>query len=367
MAVKSDYYQILGVSRNASPEEIRSAFRRLAFQYHPDHNHNHDAEERFKEINQAYQVLSDAERRANYNRSEHPEDKAFGSGFDGFDDLTSGLGNIFEAFFGGITAERRQPQRGSDIYYQLSLSFEEAVFGTDKEIKFVRTENCLRCHGLGSEPGSQPIRCPKCNGYGELKKIERNFFGSFINRITCDYCHGGGTIITQLCSQCHGSGRERKSTKLIISIPPGVDEGNQIRINNEGNAGRWGGPPGNIYLNIVIKEHEFFKREGNDIIYELPINFAQAALGDEVEIPTVEGKTTIEIPPGAETGLIIRLKNKGIPFLNHSGCGDQLVEIRLATPQKLTKEQHRLFQELAKSLGKPTTSKKRSFLEHIKR
>jgi molecular chaperone DnaJ len=348
MRVKSDYYQILGVTRSASPEEIKSAFRKLAFQYHPDRNHDQDAEERFKVINQAYQVLSDAEGRANYDSN---------SGrrcFDG-SDLISDLGDVFENFFGGITARKRQPQRGNDIHYHLSLSFEEAVLGTVKEIEFIRTENCSKCHGSGSEPGSELIKCPQCNGYGELKRRQSGFFGSFINRVTCGYCHGEGIITLKPCSQCQGTGRERKFTRLIINMPAGVNKNSQIRINNQGDVGKRGGSPGNLYLNISVRGHKFFEREGNDIIYKLPVNFAQAALGDEVEIPTIDGKTTIKIPPGTESGLIIKLQNKGIPFLNQPGRGDQLVKIRVATPQKLNEKERQLFYELAKSLSKPVT------------
>ena len=363
MTPKRDYYQVLGISPGATTEEIKRAFRRLAFQYHPDHNHQEGAAERFKEINTAYQVLSDPEKRANYDRFGYPEAEVFGRGFEGFGDFVSGIGDIFEAFFGGTTTVRRRvPQQGADLYCKATISFEEMVLGCEKEIEIVRTERCSFCRGLGSEPGSQPVKCSHCEGTGEVRRMYRSIFGRFVNRVTCERCHGEGSIITQPCPQCQGTGRERKHHRITVKIPAGVEDGSQIRLTGEGEAGRWGGSPGNLYITLLVQEHEFFKREGNDILYELPINFAQAALGDEVEIPTIEGKASIKVPPGTQAGKVIQLKGKGIP--HRSGRGNLLVKIRVVTPEKLDHEQRQLFQELARSLGKvtmPGKGRKRRF------
>jgi len=367
MAPKRDYYQVLGVSRDAAPEEIKRAFRKLAFQYHPDRNHQDGAAERFKEINEAYQVLSDTERRANYDYLGHLGN---GRGFEGFGDFASGLGDIFETFFGGTTRVRKRvPQQGADLHYKATIPFEQAVLGCEKEIKVWRTESCSFCYGLGSEPGNQPIKCPNCDGIGEVRRVHQSIFGRFVNRAICQRCHGEGSIITQPCSQCQGTGKERKHRKLVVKIPAGVEDGSQIRLSGEGEAGMWGGPAGNLYITLSVQEHRFFKRDGNDILYELPINFAQAALGDEVEVPILGGKVNIEIPSGTQTGQVFRLKGKGIPYLHRSGQGDQLVKVRVVTPERLDEEQRQLFLELAKSLGEARVSEKgkRRFFNRIKK
>jgi molecular chaperone DnaJ len=356
MATKRDYYEVLGLDRSASEEEIKRAFRKLAFKYHPDRNREDGAEERFKEINEAYEVLSDPEKRATYDRFGRVGE-GFGRGFGDFD-IFRGFGDIFDTFFGGTaTATRRGPQRGADLRYGLTISFEEAVFGCEKEIGISRIENCSRCHGIGSEPGSQPSRCPGCNGTGQVRRVQRSVFGRFVNVTTCDRCGGDGRIITDPCSQCRGTGKEKKVRRIMVNIPSGVDDGSQIRLSGEGNAGSWGGDSGNLYIAISVQEHPFFERRGDDILYDLPINFAQAALGDDVEVPTVDSPLTLKIPPGTQTGKLFRLKEKGVPRLRGGGRGDQLVMVHVVTPEALNEEQRRLFQELAKTLGKVSMPK----------
>ncbi len=357
MAHKKDYYEVLGVDRGASSEEIKKAFRKLAFQHHPDHNHQEDAEAKFKEVNEAYQVLSDPGKRANYDRFGHAGAEAFGRGFAGFGDFASDFGDIFETFFGGTTrARRRAPEKGADLFHDLTISFEQAILGCEEEIEIIRTEDCALCHGLGSEPGSDPVKCPDCNGSGEVQRVQKSIFGRFVNSTVCGRCHGEGSIITQPCKGCKGTGKERKRRKIVVKIPAGVEDNSRMRLVREGEAGRRGGPAGNLYINLSVQEHPFFKREGNDVLYELPLNFAQAALGDEVEIPTIEGKAGLNIPAGTQTGKIFHLKGKGVPYLHRSGRGDQLVKVRVVTPERLDEEQRRLFQELAKGLGKAEPS-----------
>ena len=350
MATKWDYYEILGISRDASDEEVKKAFRKLAFQYHPDRNRNDGAEEKFKEINEAYEVLSDANKRAAYDQFGHAGTEGFFTrGFEGFD--FGGFGDIFETFFGGMTAaSRRAPQRGADLHYQAAISFEESVFGCEKELRLKRTEVCSLCRGTGSESGSQPDRCPKCNGTGQVRKVQRSLFGRFINTTVCDRCHGEGTIITRPCPQCRGTGREKQQRQISIKIPPGIEDGSQMRLSGEGEAGKRGGSSGDLYVALSVSKHEFFVRDGYDILYELPLNFAQAALGAEVEVPTPYGKTRLNIPAGSQTGKTFRLKDKGVTHLQRNGRGDQIVTLFVATPESLTKQQRQLFQELASTL-----------------
>jgi len=368
MATKRDYYEVLGVDRSASDEEIKRAFRKLAFKYHPDRNREDGAEEKFKEINEAYEVLSDPEKRASYDRWGHVGAEGFGRGFGrGFGDfdIFRGFGDIFDAFFGGTaTATRRGPQRGADLRYDLTISFEEAVFGCEKEIEVRRIENCSRCHGVGSAPGSQPSRCPECNGTGQVRRVQRSAFGRFVNVTTCSRCRGDGRIITDPCPQCRGTGQEERTRRIVVDIPAGVDDGSQIRLSGEGNAGSRGGSPGNLYVALSVREHPLFKRRGDNILYDLPINFAQAALGDEVEVPTVDSPVILKIPPGTQSGKIFRLKEKGVPRLRGGGRGDQLVMIHVVTPESLNEEQRRLFKQLAKTLGQATMPKEQKGLFH---
>jgi len=354
MAVKRDYYEVLGISRDATEEEIKKAFRKLAFEYHPDRNRDDGAAEKFKEVNEAYEILSDANKRAAYDRFGHEGAAGlFGQGFEGFDfGGFGGFGDIFEAFFGGASTTTRQaPQRGADLRYRLSISFEEAALGCEKEIDITRTETCATCRGTGSNPGSQPSRCPSCDGSGQIRRVQRSLFGQFINTAVCSQCHGEGRIITDPCRECKGTGVQRHKRRISVRVPPGVDDGTGIRLTGEGDAGLRGGSPGKLYVVLSVARHEFFTRDGDNVIYELPVNFAQAALGTEVEVPTLYGKSKLKIPAGSQTEKVFRLKDKGIPHLHRSGCGDQLVRLVVVTPESLTKEQRQLFEELAKSLG----------------
>ena len=355
MPTKRDYYEVLGIPRNATDEEIKRAFRRLALKYHPDRNHEEGAEEKFKEINEAYEVLSDSDKRAAYDRFGHGGAEGFfGRGFEGFD--FGGFGDIFDAFFGGVTTATRQaPRRGADLHYNINIAFEEAAFGCQKEIKILRTENCSLCQGIGCKPGSQPTRCPNCNGSGQVRRTQQTLFGRFINTTTCSQCHGQGRIITEPCPQCRGTGKEKHQRTISVKIPAGVDGDSQIRHRGEGHAGIRGGSSGDLYITLAVEQHEFFQRDGDDILYELPINFAQAALGTEIEVPTLDGKTKLKIPAGSQTGEVFQLKNKGFPHLNRRGRGAQLVTLRVLTPESLTKKQRKLFQELADTF-EPTES-----------
>ncbi len=362
MPPKQDYYQALGVGRNATSEEIKRAFRKLAFKYHPDHNRDGGAEEKFKEINEAYEVLSDPDKRAAYDRFGHSGTEGFfRRGFEGFD--FSGFGDIFDAFFGGATtATRPAPQRGSDLHYRTTITFEEAAFGCEKELNISRTENCFQCQGTGCKSGSQPSRCPNCNGSGQVRRVQQSIFGRFTNITTCSKCRGEGRIITEPCSQCRGTGKEKRQRSISIKIPAGVDDDTQIRLSGEGEAGTRGGPPGNLYTTLSVKQHELFTRDGDDVLYKLPINFAQAALGTKVAVPTLYGEVKLEVPAGCQSGKVFQLKNKGIPHLHRSGHGDQIVTLLVVTPDKLTGKQRQLFQELANSLGPAKRDKKRTLI-----
>ncbi len=353
MPAKRDYYEILGVDRNATDEEIKGAFRKLAFKYHPDHNHEHGAEEKFKELNEANEVLSDRDKRAAYDRFGHSGSGEFFS--QGFDGVTfSGLGDIFDAFFGETaTATRQAPQRGTDLHHNISITLQEAAFGAEKEISVLRTEHCSLCHGVGSAPNTQPSRCPNCNGSGQVRRIQQSIFGRFANITTCPRCRGEGKIITEPCPQCQGTGREKHLRNILVKIPAGVDDSSRLRLSGEGDAGTRGGDSGNLYITILVKAHETFKRDGDDILYELPINFAQAALGTEVEVPTLEDNVKLKIPAGSQTGQVFRLKHKGVPHLHGRGRGDQFVSLRIVTPDPLTGQQRHLFEELAKTLVTP--------------
>jgi molecular chaperone DnaJ len=356
MAIKRDYYEVLGVPRNASEEEIKRAFRRLAFQYHPDHNKEPQAEEKFKEINEAYQVLSDADKRTNYDRYGRAE------GVPGFPDF-GGLGDIFESFFGfggspfGTTTAQHVPQRGGNLSAHLTLSFEEAVFGCNKEIKVERIENCPSCQGLGTKQGTNPQTCPECHGTGQVTRIRQSLFGRFTHVTTCPRCFGSGTVITDPCPRCHGRGQVKLKKALMVDIPAGVDDGYTMILDGEGDIGSYGGRPGDIYITFSVKPSKTFRREGNDIFYELHLNFAQAALGDEVEVPSLNGAVNLKIPPGTQNGKYFHLKGKGIPYTNHRGNGDEIIVVRVITPEHLDTKQRHLFQELAEILPKAKSPK----------
>ena len=356
MAVKRDYYEVLGVPRDVGEEEIKSAFRRLAFQYHPDRNGELGAEEKFKEINEAYQILSDPAKRRSYDRygrvANEREFPDFGFG---------GLGDIFEAFFGGFgdtfgRTAQRVPQKGKSVYNKLILSFEEAVFGCKKEVEMQRIEACPLCHGSRSQPGTSPETCPECGGRGQVRRVQQSIFGRFAHVTTCPRCRGDGTIISNPCRNCHGNGRIKVKRKLTLSIPAGVDDAYVMLVNGEGDIGLYGGAPGDFYLTLSVCQHKLFRREGYDILYEVPINFCQATMGDEIEVPSLDGKTRLKIPSGTQSGKIFRVKGGGVHNVNGRGRGDLVIQIQVATPQKLDKEQRRLFEELAKVLPKSEPS-----------
>lgn len=356
---KRDYYEVLGVRRDASPEEIKKAFRRLARQYHPDVNKEPDAEARFKEINEAYEVLSDSQKRTMYDRFGHNMPGSGGAGYDPFGGADP-FSTIFDAFFGGggfSGRSQRGPQHGADLRYNMPITFEEAVFGCEREIEFRRLETCQACNGSGAEPGTEPTRCPKCSGTGEVRQRAPLF--NMVTVTTCDMCNGTGVVIPIPCRGCNGEGRVRQLRKIKVKVPAGVDSNSQIRISGEGDAGPRGGPYGNLYVMLDVQQHAYFVREGNDIIFELRINVAQATLGDEVEVKTVDGNEKIKIAPGTQTGHIFRLRGKGVPFLRQNGRGDQVVITRVVVPTKLTDQQRKLFEELSKTLATVDSTEER--------
>jgi molecular chaperone DnaJ len=358
---KSDFYEVLGVSRTASTDEVKKAFRRLAMQYHPDRNQEDGAEAQFKAVSEAYEVLSDPEKRAAYDRYGHAG-LDFGRGFEGFEGTDfGGFGDIFDAFFGGTASgrRRRQAQRGGDRRADIAISFEEAAFGTEREIEVERIERCGRCAGSGSEPGSTPQRCPACDGAGQVRRSSRSVFGQFVNIATCGRCHGEGSIVTDPCQECRGQGRERKSRHLAVNIPAGVDDGSRMRLSGEGDTGLQGGAPGHLYVYIEVAPHELFTRENEDLIYELKMNPAQAALGFAAEIPTLEGEpATLKVPAGTQSGRVFTIKGKGVPRLHGGGSGDLRVRTEVVVPTDLTEEQRLLLQQLAESFGTPVNGDK---------
>lgn len=347
---KRDYYEVLAVSRNAAEEEIKKSFRRLAKQYHPDANKEQGAEARFVEINEAYEVLSDPQKRAAYDRYGHAG-LGNGGGF-GFEDIGgfSSINDLFETFFATAGTQRRTgSQRGADIRYELTITFEEAVFGCQKEIELPRWETCSSCRGNGAQPGTSTARCSACQGSGEIRRVQQSIFGQFVNVTMCERCRGEGRVITTPCEKCRGQGRVRNNRVVVVNIPAGVDDGINVRVTGEGEVSARGGTPGNLYVILSVKPHPFFKRQANDILYELPISFTQAALGDEVEVPTVDGKMTLlKIPAGTQSNRSFRLKGMGVPVVHSSARGDQHVIVKVVTPTNLTTEQRHLLEEFAR-------------------
>ncbi|MBI3953327.1 MAG: molecular chaperone DnaJ [Chloroflexi bacterium] len=356
MTTKRDYYGVLGLGRNASSEDIKKAFRRLALQYHPDRNQEAGAEARFKEINEAYEVLSDPERRQTYDRfgTADLRQAAAGRPFDGFDSV--GFGDIFDAFFSGNPRTRPGPIRGGDLHYRLRLTFGEAVFGCEKEVELARLDLCPRCHGSGGEPGTAPTVCPQCRGSGEVRRTQRSLFGQFVNVAACDRCGGAGQVLSQLCTHCKGAARVEQQRRLNVKVPAGVDSDSQIRLTGEGEAGLRGGPPGDLYIRLEVEPHPLFQREGDDIHLTFPITMVQATLGDELEVPTLNGAAKLKLEQGTQTGTVVRLRGKGVAHLQRGGQGDLYVHLKIATPTALNNQQKKLLQELAKSLGEGSLS-----------
>ena len=339
-----DYYQILGVPRNATEEEIKRAYRRLALQYHPDRNPgDKEAEEKFKEIAEAYEVLRDPEKRQLYDLYGQEGVKRTGfSGFRTVEDIFSTFSDLFEEFF-GFSPGRRRGEPGADLKYDLTLSFLEAAFGVETEIEVPRKVRCDRCGGTGMEPGTSPQVCPYCYGRGQISRSH----GFFTISTTCSYCGGRGRVITTPCKECRGEGKVKGVKRLTIKVPAGVEDGMRLRIEGEGEEGERGGPPGDLYVYIHVTPHEHFERRGSDVIYRLSIPFPLAALGGEVEVPTLNGTKRIQIPPGTQPGEIFRLKGEGIPRLGKRGRGDMIVEVTVEVPRKLSKRQRELLEELA--------------------
>jgi molecular chaperone DnaJ len=369
---KRDYYEILGVGRSATQEELKNAFRQLARKYHPDVSKEPDAEERFKEINEAYAMLSDEQKRAAYDRFGHAGVQGGGSP----DFSTVDFSDIFEEIFGfggfggfggrGSARSRNIPRRGADLQLKVQLTFEEAVFGAEKKIEYTREEPCSTCGGKGAEPGTSPVRCTTCKGSGEVRQVRQTILGSMVQVATCATCGGSGEMIATPCHTCTGRGLERKTRKETVNVPAGVDNGNQIRLAGEGQPGINGGPHGNLYLLLEVIPHKFFRRKENDILLDLSINVAQAAVGADIEVPTVDGLAPLKITPGTQPGQVLRLRNKGVPHVRGSRRGDQLVIINVDIPKTLTPEQRALFEQLASSLGSEVRPQERGIFEWLK-
>jgi molecular chaperone DnaJ len=358
MAVKRDYYDVLGVPRDADEAEIKRAFRKLAQQHHPDVDKGDGAEERFKELNEAYRVLSDRQRRSAYDMFGHAGvDGAAAGGFEGFGGGFGPFGDIFDAFFGGAPAGSRRRTRvtpGADLRYDLAIEFAEAVFGVTKEVSFQTLVTCTRCEGVGGEPGTEPETCPDCNGTGEQRRVAQTILGQMVNIVACKRCRGEGRVVATPCTECHGDGRVREERTLQVTIPAGIDAGQRIALEGQGEAGPRGGPNGDLYVAINIRPHPELARRGTELYHELPVTFPQAALGATLTVPTVEGSEEIEVPPGSQSGREIRLKGKGVPRMRGAGRGDLHVIVNVVVPTKLGKRERELLRELGE-VSEPAT------------
>jgi molecular chaperone DnaJ len=375
MANKRDYYEVLGVDKSTSDADIKKAYRKLAKQYHPDVNPgDKSAESKFKEINEAYEVLSNSEKKSRYDQYGHAGTDpnayggagGFGGGFD-FGDI----GDIFESFFGGSgfnrsSKNKRGPQKGADLKYAMEISFEEAAFGANKEVSVNRAENCPTCSGTGSKPGTTPETCKHCNGTGQIQYKQNTPFGQFVNIKTCEICQGQGKVITHPCETCKGKGKSRKTVKIKVNIPQGIDDGQIISLRGEGEPGAKGGPAGDLYISIRVRPHILFKRQGTDVMCEIPITFAQAALGSELVVPTLDGKVKYSIPEGTQTGSIYKLKGKGIPFIKGTGRGDQYIKVNIDVPKRLNEKQKAILKEFADLSGDEIHDQRKSFFNKMK-
>lgn len=376
---KRDYYEALGVSKGASDAEIKSAYRKLAVKYHPDKNPgDREAEERFKEASEAYEVLSDREKRAQYDRFGHRGiESSFGRGgfqwsdFSHAGDFEDIFGDLFGSFFGGGGRRSRRgpagPPAGRDLKIAVELTLEEIATGVEKKINLSRLERCAKCGGSGAAPGSSRKTCPTCGGAGQVQQVSRSIFGQAVTVTTCPTCNGEGSTISEPCPECRGEGRTRVKTTLTVRIPAGVRSGNYIPLRGQGEAGPRGGPAGDCLVFIEEKEHKQFTRDGNDVIYRLPVNFSQVALGDDdVQVPTLNGKARMKIPPGTQSGRVFRLRGKGIPDVNGRGVGDQLVQVMVWTPQELDSRERELFEELAGLEQKRADREGKGFLDKMR-
>jgi molecular chaperone DnaJ len=361
VAARRDYYEVLGISRQASETDIKSAFRASARKYHPDVNKEPEAESRFKEINEAYEVLSDSSKRSIYDRYGHSGLNNAGfqsSGFEGF-------ASFFDQFFDIGGRRSRGPQRGADLRYDLSISFEEAVFGVDRVLDIPSRVACERCGGSGSEPGSGATTCPTCNGSGEIRRMQQSVFGQFVNVVMCDRCGGEGQIPGDPCHECGGEGRKLTNRQVTVKIPAGIDNGQQVRLSGQGEAGPRGGPAGDLYVVVNIHDHRYLQRDGVNLYLDLPITVAQAALGDTVRVDTLEGSEDVMVPAGIQSGQQLRLRNRGVPHLRGSGRGDLFLLVRVVIPTKLTSEQRTHFQALDTSL-KAEREAEKGFFARVK-
>lgn len=372
---KRDFYEVLGVGKSSSDAEIKKAYRKLAKQYHPDVNPgDKTAEAKFKEANEAYEILSDSQKKARYDQYGHAgvDPNGFGGAGAGFGDFDfGGIGDIFESFFGGSgfgrsTRSRSGPQKGADLKYSMEISFEEAAFGLEREIAINRHESCGTCGGSGAKAGTSPTTCTQCNGTGQMQYKQSTPFGQFVNVKTCDACHGEGKIISNPCPACSGKGKVRKTVKIKLNIPAGIDDGQTMSLRGEGDPGAKGGPAGDLFVTINVKPHAIYKRQGNDVVCEMPITFVQAALGAELEVPTLDGKVKYSMPEGTQTGSIFRLKGKGIPYLRGNGRGDQYVKVEIDVPKKLNEKQKAALKEFADISGDEVHEQRKGFFDKMK-
>ena len=356
MTIKRDYYEVLGVSRDASDEEIKRSFRKAAQRHHPDVDSTAGAEERFKELNEAYRVLSDRQRRTAYDMFGHAGvDGASAGAGGGFGGGFGPFGDIFDAFFGGQPAGgrgRRRVVAGADLRYDLTIDFAEAVSGVTKEITFPTLIRCTTCEGTGAEPGSLPEKCPECNGTGEKRRVAQTILGQMVNITACPRCNGEGSIVAKPCPTCRGDGRIREQRTIKVEVPAGIDSGQRIAIEGQGEDGPRGGPPGELYVAVTVRDHAQLLRRGTELYYELPVTFPQAALGASLEIPTVEGSEPVAVPAGTQSGTEIRLRGRGVPRLRGSGRGDLHVIVTVVVPHRSTKRERELLRELGE-LGSP--------------
>ena len=376
MADKRDYYEVLGLQKGASDDEIKKSYRKLAKQYHPDlHPGDKDCEEKFKEIGEAYEVLSDPDKKAKYDQYGHAAfdpnagfGGGYGGGFGDFGDLGDILGNIFGGGFGfggGGETRRSGPMKGENLRVRLPIEFEEAAFGCKKDIPIQRIEDCPDCSGSGCAPGTTADTCPDCRGTGTVRTQQRTPFGVMQSTAACRRCGGSGKIIKTPCPKCNGKGKVRRNRSVTVDIPAGIDDGQTFPVRGEGHAGLNGGPAGDLHVTVSVRAHPLFERDGNSVLFEMPISFAQAALGAEVEVPTLDGKVKYTIPEGTQTGSIFRLRGKGIPYVNSAGRGDQYVSVTVETPKNLTKEQKELLRKFAEATGgaEGIKGKKKRFFE----
>ena len=387
MAGKRDYYEVLGVNKNATDDELKKAYRKLAKKYHPDANPDNkkEAEEKFKEVNEAYETLSDPQKRRMYDQFGPDGPQGFGggsgqgpfgqggyysyssSGFNGFDDFGD-LGDIFSSFFGGgfggRSSSRKQngPRKGADLNLRMEITFEQAYSGVEKEITVTRNETCDNCHGTGAKPGTSVTKCTTCNGTGQVTQVQNTILGQMQTRRTCTVCHGTGEIIKEPCEVCHGNGTVRKQPRIKVKIPAGIDDNQTVVLRGEGEPGEKGGPKGDLYITVRIKKHSIFTRSGNNVMCEVPITITQATLGADLEIPMVDGtKVVYKIPDGTQTGTKFVIRNKGFKSVNSSSTGDFVFTVKVQTPKKLTKEQRELLVQLAKTMNEQPPIKKRGF------